>query len=69
MIKNFLLAFALGMLPITALAQSTNALPQLTDQQKQAMRATFERYRAQEEQLHQRDALPDPVGPHTRSPP
>jgi hypothetical protein len=53
MIKNFLLAFALGMLPITALAQSTNALPQLTDQQKQAMRATFERYRAQEEQLHQ----------------
>lgn len=49
----FLLAFALGVLPVTGLAQSTNAQPQLTDQQKQAMRATFERYRAQEEQLHQ----------------
>lgn len=49
----FLLAFALSMLPATALAQSTSTSPQLTDQQKQAVRATFERYGAQKEQLHQ----------------
>jgi hypothetical protein len=47
----FLLALALGVLPVTALAQDTNGPPQLTDQQKQAMRATFDRYRTQEEQL------------------
>jgi hypothetical protein len=49
----FALALALSMLPVTALAQDTNAPPQLTDQQKQAIRATFQRYGAQEEQLHQ----------------
>ncbi len=52
--KSFLaLALALSVLPITAVAQDTNSPPQLTDQQKQTMRATFERYRAQEDQLHQ----------------
>lgn len=49
----FALAFALSALPITALAQNTNAPPQPTDQQRQALRATFERYGAQEEQLYQ----------------
>jgi hypothetical protein len=49
----FALALALGVLPVSALAQNTDGPPQLTDQQKQAMRATFERYGAQEEQLHQ----------------
>jgi hypothetical protein len=49
----FALALALSVLPVTALAQNTSGPPQLTDQQKQAMRATFDRYRAQEEQLHQ----------------
>jgi hypothetical protein len=47
------LALALSVLPITALAQDSNTPPQLTDQQKQAIRATFERYGAQEQQLHQ----------------
>ena len=52
--KSFLsLVLAVSMLPATALAQNTNAPPALTDQQKQAMRATFERYGAQEQQLHQ----------------
>lgn len=41
------------MLPVTALAQNTNVPPPLTDQQKQAARATFERYGLQEEQVHQ----------------
>ncbi len=49
----FSLVLAVSMLPATALAQNTNAPPALTDQQKQAMRATFERYGAQEQQLHQ----------------
>jgi hypothetical protein len=49
----FALALALSVLPVTALAQNTDAPPQLTDQQKQAIRATFERYGAQDEQLHQ----------------
>jgi hypothetical protein len=49
----FALALALSVLPVNALAQDTNGPPQLSDQQKQAMRATFERYGAQEEQLHQ----------------
>jgi hypothetical protein len=52
--KNFFaLALALSVLPVGALAQNTNTPPQLTEQQKQAIRATFERYGAQEEQLHQ----------------
>jgi hypothetical protein len=52
--KSFLaLALALGALPVTGLAQNTSAPPAPTDQQKQAMRTTFERYRAQEQQLHQ----------------
>lgn len=49
----FALALALSVLPVTALAQDTNAPPMPTDQQKQAMRATFERFGAQEQQLHQ----------------
>jgi len=49
----FAIVLALSVLPVTALAQDTNAAPQLTDQQKQTIRATFERYRTQEEQLHQ----------------
>lgn len=49
----FALALALSVLPVTALAQDANAPPQLTDQQKQAMRATFERYGAQEQQLRE----------------
>jgi len=49
----FALALALSVLPVTAQAQNTNSPPQLTDQQRQAVRATFERYRSQEEQLHQ----------------
>ncbi|HEY2474562.1 MAG TPA: hypothetical protein VGI19_07135 [Candidatus Cybelea sp.] len=51
--RLFAPAFALSVLPVTALAQNTNAPPPLTDQQKQAVQATFQRYRAQEEQLHQ----------------
>jgi hypothetical protein len=49
------LALALSVLPITAVAQDTNTStpPQLTDQQKQAIHATFQRYGAQEQQLHQ----------------
>ncbi len=49
----FSLALALSVLPIPALAQSSGAPPQLTDQQKQAMHATFARYGAQQEQLRQ----------------
>jgi len=49
----FALVLALSVLPVSALAQDSNAPPQLTDQQKQTIRATFERYHAQEEQLHQ----------------
>jgi hypothetical protein len=53
--KNSLLAlaFALGMMPMAALAQDTNAPPAMTDQQRQAMHQTFERFAQQEMQLHQ----------------
>ena len=53
--KNSLLALALalGMMPIAALAQDTNAAPAMTDQQRQAMHQTFERFAQQEMQLHQ----------------
>jgi hypothetical protein len=47
------LVLAANILPIGALAQDSNTPPQLTDQQKQQVRATFERYGAQEETLHQ----------------
>lgn len=49
----FPLALALSVLPAAALAQNPSTPPQMTDQQKQAMRATFERYGALEVQLHQ----------------
>ena len=49
----FPLALALSILPATALGQNAGAPPQMTDQQKQAIHATFERYGAQEMQLHQ----------------
>jgi hypothetical protein len=53
--KNSLLALALalGIMPIAALAQDTNAPPAMTDQQRQAMHQTFERFAQQEMQLHQ----------------
>jgi hypothetical protein len=51
--KYFALALALSALPVAAYAQNSDTRPQLTDQQKQALRTTFERYRAQEEQLHE----------------
>jgi hypothetical protein len=53
MTKSFFIAIALSVLPVTALAQNAGGPPQLTDQQKQTMQATFQRYGAQEEQLHQ----------------
>jgi hypothetical protein len=50
----FALVFAgLSVLPAAAFAQSAGGPPSLTDQQRQAMHATFERYGAQEEQLRQ----------------
>jgi hypothetical protein len=49
----FALALALGMMPMAALAQDTNAPPAMTDQQRQAMHQTFERFAQQEMQLHQ----------------
>ena len=53
--KNSLLALALalGMMPLAALAQDTNAPPAMTDQQRQAMHQTFEQFAQQEMQLHQ----------------
>ncbi|HEV3092140.1 MAG TPA: hypothetical protein VGX91_11945 [Candidatus Cybelea sp.] len=48
----FALAFALSVLPLTALAADSNAAPP-TDQQRQAMHQTLERFAQQEEQLHQ----------------
>ncbi len=53
--KNSLLALALalGIMPIAALAQDTNAPPAMTDQQRQEMHQTFERFAQQEMQLHQ----------------
>jgi|SRR5579862_5397239 len=47
------LALALGMMPLAALAQDTNAPPAMTDQQRQAMHQTFEQFAQQETQLHQ----------------
>jgi hypothetical protein len=47
------LAFALGAIPIAALADDTSGPPQPTPQQRQAMQQTFERFGQQEEQLHQ----------------
>lgn len=57
--KNSLLALALalGMMPIATLAQDTNAPPAMTDQQRQAMHQTFERFAQQEMQLHQQMRL------------
>ncbi|HZY97264.1 MAG TPA: hypothetical protein VFE35_09185 [Candidatus Cybelea sp.] len=52
--RSFLgLALALSLIPVAARADDTNALPQLTPAQRQAMHQTFERYGSQEEQLHQ----------------
>lgn len=53
--KNSLLALALalGMMPLAALAQDTNAPPAMTDQQRQAMHQTFEQFAQQEMQLRQ----------------
>jgi hypothetical protein len=47
------LAFALSIIPITALADDNNAPPQLTSAQRQALQQTFQRFKSQEEQLHQ----------------
>ena len=47
------LALAFGMMPMAALAQDTNSAPALTDQQRQAIHQTFERFAQQEMQLHQ----------------
>lgn len=52
--RSFLaLALALSVLPTAALAQDTGARPALTDQQRQAMRQTFEQFAQQEKQLHE----------------
>jgi len=51
--RSFLaLALALSVIPIAARADDA-APPQLTPQQRQAMQQTFQRFGAQEEQLHQ----------------
>ncbi len=51
--KSFLaLALALSVLPIAAHAD-VNGAAQMTPDQRQTMRQTFERFAAQEEQLHQ----------------
>ena len=51
--RSFLaLALALSVLPTAALAQDTGSRPAMTDQQRQAMRQTFEQYAQQEKQLH-----------------
>jgi hypothetical protein len=47
------LALAFSVLPTAALAQNAGERPALTDQQRQAVHQTFERYAQQEEQLHQ----------------
>jgi hypothetical protein len=49
----FALALALGVLPVAAIAQDSNAPPSLTPDQRQAMHQTFERFAQQEEQLFQ----------------
>jgi hypothetical protein len=49
----FALAFALSVLPISALAQDSNAPSAPTADQRQAIRQTFEQFGQQEEQLHQ----------------
>jgi hypothetical protein len=52
--RTFLaLALALSVIPIAALADDSDARPQLTPTQRQAMQQTFQRFAAQEEQLHQ----------------
>lgn len=52
--KNFLvLALALSVMPVAALAQDTNAPPQLTPDQRQALHQTMQQFGQQEEQLHQ----------------
>jgi hypothetical protein len=54
MIRNaFTLALALSMLSLPALAQDSSGPPAPTPDQRQAMHQTFERFAAQEEQLHQ----------------
>ncbi|HVN68578.1 MAG TPA: hypothetical protein VMU38_02865 [Candidatus Binatia bacterium] len=51
--RSFLaLALALGMIPAAGFAQDANAVAPTTDQ-RQTMHQTFERFAAQEEQLHQ----------------
>jgi len=50
--RLFALAFALSVLPMAALAQDANAPAGPTPEQRQAMRQTFERFAAQEQQLH-----------------
>ncbi|HZV77904.1 MAG TPA: hypothetical protein VFF63_09130 [Candidatus Babeliales bacterium] len=52
-IKLFALALVLSLVPAAALAQDSNAPPQLTPAQRQAMHQTFEQFAQQEEQLHQ----------------
>jgi hypothetical protein len=52
--RSFLaLALALSVLPTAALAQDTGTRPALTDQQRQAMRQTFEQFGQQEKQLRE----------------
>jgi hypothetical protein len=51
--RLFALTLGLGVLPVVALAQDTNAAPSLTPEQRQAVHQTFERFAKQEEQLHQ----------------
>lgn len=56
--RSFLaLALALSVLPIAALAQDAGAPAAPTDQQRQAMHQTMERFAQQEEQLHQQMRL------------
>ena len=47
------LVLALGVVPVAALAQDTNAPAAPTADQRQAMRQTFEQFAQQEKQLHQ----------------
>ena len=46
------LALALSVLPIAALAQDTNAPPQLTDSQRQQLHQAFEQFGQAESRLH-----------------
>ena len=56
--KSFLaLALALSVMPLAAVADDSSAPPQMTPEQRQAMRQTFERYATQEEQLRQQMRL------------